>query len=1057
MNVRKPFNFLRSSENPEIEDGLLQITPSIRLQKGRPGPIRTEGLVSQNAVGPSTASPQTPQSSRSGQQEEGRAGSRVSSILNFRKSRSSSIVGSWGRDDKPPVIAKVDSNNPISWEMIDSETLKYPSIIHHGEIQVPGASVRGLGNVQSKKQYAVLTTNQLFRFKNWISASQYFPTLHGLDEEDLQSKLSRSKPDPNHNYLLVPQSDVSIIDLADVVSVYNLDDGRPYFTIELACLEERELKGALAWVVTVYIENPQAFETWLQKLRVACVAACQHRTWDKESRLLRHAIKWMGRDFNSDRSRIFKVVQRVGHQSSPEAVSKFTTCICLLAVGQHKIHIIPIPRVDKAPSVPTFKSAPGKSHGIMSLTNFRSQIFDETFHVHFRLPLQRTTRYVFSSSDVCNVMNSIWQAAQYLRPAWRDLPFDWIVPEAPTEIEPLDAPMALTFDRTLEAYCEAYTCRVSSIKWRCNHDVEEAPQFVLLPPADDSHQIYDTHELLAVFRALRFDEYYSSLSFAGVDLGLLLIPDTHGSDHELWRTQDGQQIGLIQDQEIPLSLLTLEVRALLLTTRKLRRVDFSGCFPLRQSQHLQPDTCRKSVVEAILPLCERQLTNVDWICLNGISLSHDDVNYLYSALTRKACHFRAVEMTACGLEDRDFKNLVEGCQIQENTLESVNFSANPGLLDAHSLALGLGSLRHLRRLHLADVNISKGTQPLIACGLLSTWRLEHLNLGGTRLDASSLEHLGQYLESQVSLCLTWIGLCRCKITGGDIGRLLRSIHVGAKVRNMRLEVSSNSLEASGEHWQLVEAIRRSETPTHVILDSYEYDNGVEYQNLIRAVAQNRSLRFLSICGLAPSHIAPDDEGPFEAITSMLAKNRTLQSLEMSGDIGHVDATNLGVKLGSAMRGLESNQTLMHLRVEYQGLGFAGAGALADMIRKNRGIRRLIFDNNDINLQGFTTIVDAVERNRSLVESSHLDNDGAKDIRAIMEAESRLVADQTVTSRRSLTRTMKMAVMDQKVSSVRSSRLPTADRALSGAAESRREMWQLQRTRLQRHLERNRQL
>lgn len=93
---------------------------------------------------------------------------------------------------------------------------------------------------------------------------------------------------------------------------------------------------------------------------------------------------------------------------------------------------------------------------------------------------------------------------------------------------------------------------------------------------------------------------------------------------------------------------------------------------------------------------------------------------------------------------------------------------------------------------------------------------------------------------------------------------------------------------------------------------------------------------------------------------MLAKNTTLETLELSGEVGHVDATNLGVKLGSALRGLEFNSTLAGLTVEYQNLGFAGAGALADMISRGCRLRSLHLDNNDINLQGFTAMVDAVE-------------------------------------------------------------------------------------------------
>ena len=1053
MNMRKTFSFLKSKEKGGYEDGAPRAEPSGRLHKGRPRPLRTEGLGAQDVQSPSTASPKTPHSLKNGQQCELKSGSRVSSMLNLNKNRPSTIVGSWNRGDSPSFAVDTGLNTARFWRKEQHGSLKQEDIIHHGEIQVPGPPLRGLGNVQSKRQYAILTVHRFIRFKNRREAFQWISELQEVDHGDAFPSLSRSATGLVNSPSSISNSDICAVDLADIVSVYNLDDGRPYFTIELACLQEREREGPLTWVVTVHIEEPHHFEIWLHKLRLACRAASHERLWEAESPLLRHAIEWMGQDFQADASSIFKVVQRVGSGDSTNVLAKFNTSVCLLAVGQYRIHIIPIPKVDKNQSIQPVKSAPSRSHGLMCLTNLRSQVFDETFHLHFRLPLQETVRYVFSSSSVSDIMDSIWQALSLLRPAWQDLPFDWIVPEAPRDLGPTMPNIPHPFIRTLEAYCEAYNYSASSIKWRQEDNVEDAPRFVLLPPEDEFSRPYGTLELLAVMRALRYDEWYCSLSFAEVDLSPLQLPDVHGSDHELWRTH-GHQTGMSNQQEHPLSLLMLEVRALLLASKKLRRVDFSGSLPRSHFKGSQVEDRRGSLVEAIVPLCERQLTNVDWICLNDIYMSRDDVSFLYNALTRKACHLRAVELKGCGLEDQDLKNLLESCSIQENTMESVNISTNPGLLEPRSLALGLGSLRHLRRLELADANVGCRGQPLLTYELLSTWRLERLQLSGTSLDGLCLKHLTQYLESPISMCLAWLDLCRCKLTGGDIGRLLGAMHRGGKIRRIRFEVSSNNLEGSGEHWQLTEAIRRSETPAHMVMEKYEYRDGIEYEKLIRAFGENTTTTHLNISGVAPRHIARHDEGPFEAIASMLAENTMLETLELSGEVGHVDATNLGGKLGSALRGLEFNSTLAGLTVEYQNLGFAGAGALADMISRGCRLRSLHLDNNDINLQGFTTMVDAVEGNHSLVEMSLLDNDCAKDMKKIMDEESKSTVDNSPTSKRTFGRTVKKAVMDQTPFGTRFGRRYTFDGNLSDAVRTRDEMWQKQRERLQRLLDRN---
>ena len=978
-------------------------------------------------------------------------------MFNFNKSTSPKAIGSWKDTGKPLRGAKAHPYSTALWKREYYQALRIEDIIIHGEIEVPSPPTKALGHVNHKRQYAILTAQQLIRFRSKLQAAQWIPSLKAPDSEESSLQMVRSKSNIVGDSASVSANDICVIDLTQVVSVYNLDDGRPYFTIDIAGLEARFRECPSSWVVTMYIEEPQVFESWLHCLRNACAQAVQERGWDDESLVLTHATKMIHQDSLTDPSNVFGVVQRMCPEDCQDALVKHTTSICLMVVGRQRLHIIPLPTVDTNSSMQASKGTREISHGLMCLTNFRSQIFDQTFHIHFRLPLQKKAQYVFSSSEVSSIMNRIWQAVHDLRPNWQDLPFDWTTPTPPDEIEPSDVHDLEKFSRTLDAYCWAYGDSSSVIRWHFDETVEDSPRFILQPLIDPHSRPYRTSELLAVLRALRYNQYFVSLSFAGVDLGALQKSDANGSEHELWRTCGGQYVGVPADSEIPYSLLVLEIRALLLTSRRLRRMDFSGC--LSPSTDGAPYThgCRGSLLEAILPLCEKQVTNVDWLCLNKINLSRNDMDFLHNAAMQKACHFRAIELSNCALDDQDLKNILDSLGAQGNTLESLNIAANPALWETSILADRLKPFRHLCRLDLLNLVVRNTALPLLPFDLLSMWRLEYLQLSGIGLNASSLQHLARYFETQNSLCLTWLGVNGCRLTGGDISRLLRALHRGQPARNLCFEASRNHLEAAGEHAYLVDAIQQSETPVRMALENYEYRDGTAYQMLIQALAENMTLTTLSISGVAPRHIDRNDERPFEAMATSLAGNTTLKILNISGEVGHVDATNMGVKLGFALHGLGSNRSLVELTVENQGFGFAGAGALAQTIGQNRSLRVLRFDNNDINLQGFTTIVNAVEYNDVLLEVSALDNDRSRDLRRLSEEDNLASTGGSIISKKTLTKTMKRAMKDQNPFAPKSNRKSIGSEELSKVVGMRNEKWEEQRTRLQSFLERNQRI
>jgi hypothetical protein len=259
-----------------------------------------------------------------------------------------------------------------------------------------------------------------------------------------------------------------------------------------------------------------------------------------------------------------------------------------------------------------------------------------------------------AAASAPEILTFIFKSTLYLKPQWLDYTFLF---SGPREIlDDSESPIPTDedngwFDRTLVAYCMAYNVRMKHVnaKWpwlilvQCNPtrlrytvdlEVEDAPQFKLLSP--EGSRDYSVLELLAVFRALRFNESFRSISFQDVSLQCLHgLIDSYGKDHVAWASRGG--VGLskfLQIEPNGKSLLYQECQALALKAMRLRRLDFSNTLPKRRPRDNFDEEGRAEkdpgceIIAAIMPLCRGQLTNVDWIVLNGIELGETDLEEL---------------------------------------------------------------------------------------------------------------------------------------------------------------------------------------------------------------------------------------------------------------------------------------------------------------------------------------------------------------------------------------------------------------------------------------------
>lgn len=223
--------------------------------------------------------------------------------------------------------------------------------------------------------------------------------------------------------------------------------------------------------------------------------------------------------------------------------------------------------------------------------------------------------------------------------------------------------------------------------------------------------------------------------------------------------------------------------------------------------------------------------------------------------------------------------------------------------------------------------------------------------------------LATYLASDSSSHLTNLQMNYCYLTGDQVGRLMYAMTSnGKEIRHLEFHVSGNRLEKGIS--KIVSAIEEDRAPTCLYLQMIEFNKEDWFRQLLEALRKNTTIRILDISKASLPTDANDDT--CEALRKLFADNNVLEELDISGEQSHLEVTRFGIGLNHALTGLKENSSLRVLRIEYQNLGLEGANTLASVIEVNHGLTHIYCERNDINFQGFTTIVNALANNHSIV-------------------------------------------------------------------------------------------
>lgn len=259
------------------------------------------------------------------------------------------------------------------------------AILHYGEIQTTG------GMWKRKSQYLVLTDTHLVRFKSQSKAADAFPSIpssYNARAPASHRQSTASISSLQDMQLMVSTEASAGIPLNSIIAVYMLEDGRLSPTVEVAYLDERTHKASLIQMQT---PDSQELNLWMVGIRQAAQLTRSNDplpfdrgSVDYVTRMLEHE-----RDYDPTSFRMFRVIQIASSKSptrsSSDDLTKLSPTGCYLAIGLHKVHLIPMQKAANRSSVVSLSDVDTTaSFGLMNLTSLSMEYGDDSLHLTFR-------------------------------------------------------------------------------------------------------------------------------------------------------------------------------------------------------------------------------------------------------------------------------------------------------------------------------------------------------------------------------------------------------------------------------------------------------------------------------------------------------------------------------------------------------------------------------------------------------------------------------------------------------------------------------------------------
>ncbi|KAI1755387.1 RNI-like protein [Xylaria castorea] len=904
----------------------------------------------------------------------------------IRKDSKSSTEGSVGRDST--------STQPTTPSIISRSTSLYGDagpVIKSGALQ-PEPSI-----LKPKREYLVLTPSALFKFRSRAAAEQQFPNIFTAEQG-----LSPLSPVESHTSLkdLSNKAETSV-PLEKVVSVFKDEGTRPSFGLEIWWKGSNTTHALTS--LEIDFRLPDERDDWLKQIRQAVRArakAVGEERAPSEIEACFAPILGAGHERDGPID-IYPVVPRRPYLRSTVELKKNwrESSSFYLVFSKYSLLLAHFP----APSNGQKVTSNLARFGFVTLSRVRVNAMDERFDLVFRLPLEQPQKLQLASRYYRTILSRLFQVDTYLKPAWplwtrREV---FYIDDGAQQMPLPNGEDYGGFRTTLEAFIEGYRCQPVDwiVKWK---DVRQAPQFCLLKPGGQSH--YSARQLLAVFRALRFNEFFKSISFYDVDFSSLSnkFDNTQRLESTIWLSRTGKHSLTRSEADMveSSSVLFQELVSILIGTESIRHIDLTNVLrnvpTISSPQKDNAPRVPVGICEIVPPLVliwSSLQTRCNSISLNGNAIGEVDAIELCRVFQSRPNFLRGFEISRCNLDEPSLVYLWEGLHEQRFSLEELDTSYNSGRIEASRIAGTLNEASKLRRLNLAYTIRGELEGPLFrpwsSLASFEAWRLEDLDLSGWKLNFETLCGILKYLEFDESNELRRLSLNNCALNGELVTGIFCRIGTG---RDIHLYLNGNPLEAGSTDW--IDLIHGNEAPTKLHLDMIQFQNESNFNNLLTALSHNKTIKYLSMVGTGPPDRVTSKTS--ELLSNFFKTNDTLEFLDLSGYSGKLEDGQLGWGLSGALSGLKDNTSLRQLRLRNHDMGAAeDLTELCRILVSNKGLAMFDIQHNNFDHHQFGKLVQALSYNHQLISFpiSQADRDYAisKEKRLFMKAQRRPTA------------------------------------------------------------------
>ncbi|XP_046603599.1 F-actin-uncapping protein LRRC16A isoform X1 [Neodiprion virginianus] len=319
-----------------------------------------------------------------------------------------------------------------------------------------------------------------------------------------------------------------------------------------------------------------------------------------------------------------------------------------------------------------------------------------------------------------------------------------------------------------------------------------------------------------------------------------------------------------------------------------------------------------------------------------------------------------LNLAHCGLTGKGINQIAHALSLNRSmpsSLQYLNLSGNSLKDDVNNLCNFLAQPNSLTHLDLS------GTDTTLECLFGALLRgcatnLVHLNVARNSFSSKKTKEIPPSFKQffTATLSLKYMNISFCKLPLEGLKNLLLGLACNESTVELELDMSGNNLGSMGAHVleSCIHGVRCISS-----LDISDSNMDVDLAQVITAVSKNKSIKQLymgrNLAGMKTKHIAV----VMEALVTMIQEDDcVLQAL-------HLPDSRLKSDLFNLINALGSNTCLHTLDISGNQIGDAGARLLAKALQINNHLKNIIYDRNNITIQGYSDIAYALENNYSV--------------------------------------------------------------------------------------------